>query len=39
MMWELTVQAWALSGLPMPDYSREEIPIRIVHRSELNQAE
>lgn len=39
MMWELTVQALALSGLPMPNYSRGEIPIRIVHSSELEEAE
>lgn len=27
MMWRLAQDAWALSGRPIPDYSREEMPI------------
>ncbi len=26
MMWELAVQAWALSGRPMPTYERGNAP-------------
>lgn len=29
MMWPLARQAWALTGKPLPDYSRRETPIRI----------
>jgi hypothetical protein len=28
MMWELTLGAWALTGKPMPDYSRANMPGR-----------
>ena len=27
MMWRLARDAWAMAGLPIPDYSREEMPI------------
>jgi hypothetical protein len=27
MVWELTVQAWALTGRPMPCYTRDETPV------------
>lgn len=27
MMWRLAQDAWAMTGRPMPDYSREEMPI------------
>lgn len=30
MMWPLAVRAWTLSGRPMPQYSRAEIPGRII---------
>lgn len=29
MMWELVVQAWAVAGIPIPDYERHEMPVRI----------
>lgn len=32
MMWELAVQAWALAGLPMPDYDRAHMPVRVLRR-------
>jgi hypothetical protein len=32
MMWELAVRAWALAGRPIPGYSREETPGRIIRR-------
>ena len=28
--WELTLQAWAIAGLPLPDYDRANTPIRLV---------
>ena len=27
MVWSLTLEAWALAGLPMPTYARHEAPI------------
>ena len=30
MMWELAVQAWLLAGKPLPSYSRQETPGRVV---------
>ena len=30
MMWELTVGAWSLTNEPMPDYSRANMPGRII---------
>jgi hypothetical protein len=30
MVWELTLDAWALTGKPLPAYSRSETPLRIV---------
>ena len=32
MMWPLTLEAWLLSGKPIPDYRRDETPIRVVRR-------
>lgn len=32
MMWELAVQAWALSGRPMPTYERGKAP-GVIRRS------
>ena len=32
MVHQLTLDAWAMSGKPMPTYSRAEIPIRILRR-------
>jgi hypothetical protein len=32
MMWELSVQAWLLAGRSLPDYSRSDIPGRVVRR-------
>ncbi|MBL8756499.1 MAG: hypothetical protein JNK15_24610 [Planctomycetes bacterium] len=33
MMWELTVQAWRLAGMPIPDYDRANTPVRLVRRN------
>lgn len=30
MVWALTVDAWAVAGLPMPDYPRMDAPVRVV---------
>ena len=29
MMWPLTLDAWALAGLPMPTYTRGETPVSL----------
>jgi hypothetical protein len=29
MMWPMTLEAWALSGLPVPDYPRGETPVSL----------
>jgi hypothetical protein len=30
MMWPLALEAWRVAGLPVPDYSREHAPSRLV---------
>ncbi len=30
MMWPLALDAWALSGRPLPAYSRRETPVTVV---------
>lgn len=30
MVWQLTVDAWTLSGRKIPDYPRNEAPVRII---------
>lgn len=30
MMWPLTLDAWAFTGKPLPDYKRSETPIRVI---------
>lgn len=34
MMWPLTVETWALSGRPIPDYPRHQTPVRVVRRGQ-----
>ena len=34
MMWELTLGAWSLTGLPLPDYTRATMPGRLVRPGE-----
>lgn len=34
MMWPLSVEAWLLSGRPLPDYRREEMPGRVLRAGE-----
>lgn len=35
MIWPLTVETWSLSGRPIPDYPREQTPVRIVRSTPL----
>ena len=28
MMWPLAIEAWSLTGRPMPDYERRNTPVR-----------
>jgi hypothetical protein len=30
MMWPLALEAWAVAGLPLPDYSRASSPSRLL---------
>jgi hypothetical protein len=30
MIWELSLDAWTLSGRPFPEYSRAETPVRVI---------
>jgi len=30
MVWDLTLEAWHLAGLPLPTYARHEAPVRVV---------
>jgi len=32
MMWQLAVDAWSLTGRPIPDYRRSEAPVRKLRR-------
>jgi hypothetical protein len=36
MMWELAVQAYAVAGIPIPDYDRSDTPVRVVRRDEAD---
>jgi len=36
MVWQLTLEAWSLAGLPMPTYTRCETPVRVVPLSADN---
>lgn len=30
MVWRLTLDAWASQGLPLPEYTREQMPGRVI---------
>ena len=34
MMWELALGAWSLSGQPLPDYARADMPGRVIRPGE-----
>ena len=38
MVWQVTLDAWALAGRPIPDYPRSEAPVRVI-RSGVRSAE
>ena len=33
MTWRMTLDAWASAGLPLPNYSRSEMPVRVMYRT------
>jgi len=33
MMWQLALEAWTLTGRPLPDYTRSEAPVRRFRRT------
>ena len=33
MMWPLALEAWSLTRRPLPDYRREDAPVRLLRRS------
>lgn len=36
MMWELAVQAYAIAGIPIPDYDRAHTPVRVVRLDQVD---
>ena len=39
MTWQMTCDAWASAGLPMPAYSRNEMPIRVIRKTSAGDVE
>ena len=39
MTWQMTCYAWASAGLPMPTYSRSEMPIRVIRKRSAGDVE
>ncbi|MGE5236889.1 MAG: hypothetical protein ACM3O7_11125 [Acidobacteriota bacterium] len=39
MMWPLALEAWALAGFTLPNYRRDETPVRAVPASRRRQSE
>ena len=37
--WQMTCDAWARAGLPMPTYSRREMPIRVIRKRSAGDVE
>ena len=37
MMWPLALEAWALTGQPLPDYTRASTPVRIIRQKTTDQ--
>lgn len=33
MVWTLTLEAWSVAGRPLPDYRREDTPVRVLRRA------
>jgi hypothetical protein len=38
MVWQITLDAWALAGRTLPDYPRDEAPVRVI-RAGVRRAE
>jgi hypothetical protein len=38
MMWPLALDAWSSAGLPIPDYPRNEAPIRVIRPADSSRA-
>jgi hypothetical protein len=38
MMWSLALEAWALTGRPLPQYRREDAPVRLLELSALRKS-
>jgi hypothetical protein len=38
MMWPMTLEAWGLSGLPVPDYPRSQTPVSLRPAREAGRA-
>ena len=30
MMWPLAIEAWSLTGRPVPEYERQDTPVRLI---------
>lgn len=39
MMWPLAVDAWTSAGRALPEYTREEMPVRVVRNPEASHPE
>jgi len=39
MMWPLAVEAWSLTGRPLPSYSRDQIPCQLFRPGERRDAD
>lgn len=35
MVWQITLDVWASSGRPMPEYTRETMPGRVIRGSDV----
>jgi len=38
MMWPLALEAWSLTGRPLPDYARRDTPVRCVRAESAESA-
>lgn len=38
MVWQLTLDAWASAGWPIPSYPRSEMPVRVLRKGEAADA-
>ena len=38
IVWQMTCDAWASAGRPMPTYTRSEMPVRVIRRTPATKA-